>query len=291
MKASFPASLGSVSAIAVMALLSGCASNPPAATRTAPDPNRPETYELGPLPAYAKNYPRNAGHDLAPGDDSVPTLDIGKLDKIPVPKFQARPQYPFAERQRNAEGEAVIDFIVDENGAVRNVRVAKATSPGFGMAAAVAVSRWLFIPGTKGGKAVRTHLQIPIDFSLNPNEEPPAWVKYPANEGKDIAADDNLAPTYDASKLDQVPVPVFQMHPTYPEKELKARKSGQAVIDFVVDENGAVRNVRVAATTDESFGPPAAAAVSKWLFKPGRKGGTVVRTHLQVPIVFTFDGR
>jgi hypothetical protein len=30
--------------------------------------------------------------------------------------------------------------------------------------------------------------------------------------------------------------------------------------------------------------------VTKWKFKPGRKGGADVLTHMQVPIVFTVEG-
>jgi hypothetical protein len=31
-------------------------------------------------------------------------------------------------------------------------------------------------------------------------------------------------------------------------------------------------------------------SVSKWKFKPGKKGGSEVGTHMQVPIVFSVDG-
>ena len=37
------------------------------------------------------------------------------------------------------------------------------------------------------------------------------------------------------------------------------------------------------------FEAAAVQAVSKWKFKPGRKGGRDVPTHMQVPIVFTLN--
>ena len=47
-------------------------------------------------------------------------FDISMLDQTPVPKFQARPQYPFEMRRAGIAGEVVVDFIVDTNGDVQN---------------------------------------------------------------------------------------------------------------------------------------------------------------------------
>lgn len=60
----------------------------------------------------------------SPGVGSVvidgQVYDISKLDQQPVPKFQARPQYPFELRRAGLGGEAVVDFVVDANGGVVN---------------------------------------------------------------------------------------------------------------------------------------------------------------------------
>ena len=41
--------------------------------------------------------------------------------------------------------------------------------------------------------------------------------------------------------------------------------------------------------SQREFESAAVQAVSKWKFKPGRKGGRAVNTHMQVPIVFTLN--
>jgi periplasmic protein TonB len=94
-------------------------------------------------------------------------FDISMLDQQPIPKFQARPQYPFEMRRAGIAGEVVVDFIVDTNGDVQNAYALRSSQREFEAAAVQAVSKWKFKPGRKGGRDVPTHMQVPIVFTLN----------------------------------------------------------------------------------------------------------------------------
>jgi protein TonB len=94
---------------------------------------------------------------------------------------------------------------------------------------------------------------------------------------------------FDISKLDQQPVAKFQARPTYPFEMRRAGISGEVQVDFIVDTNGDVRNAFAAHSSQREFEGPAVQAVSKWKFRPGRKNGHAVFTHMQVPIVFTLS--
>jgi len=94
-------------------------------------------------------------------------FDISMLDQTPVPKFQARPQYPFEMRRAGIAGEVVVDFIVDTNGDVQNAYALRSSQREFEAAAVQAVSKWKFKPGRKGGRDVPTHMQVPIVYTLN----------------------------------------------------------------------------------------------------------------------------
>jgi protein TonB len=94
-------------------------------------------------------------------------FDISMLDQTPVPKFQARPQYPFEMRRAGIAGEVVVDFIVDTAGDVQNAYALRSSQREFEAAAVQAVSKWKFKPGRKGGRDVPTHMQVPIVFTLN----------------------------------------------------------------------------------------------------------------------------
>ena len=127
--------------------------------------------------------------------------DVSALDRAPSPRFQARPQYPAGARQAGIGGRVVVDFVIDTNGDVQNARAIHSTVDAetravklsqfdvvttgdgstreldaaakeqlqreFEAAAVVAVSKWKFKPGTKGGRDVPTHLQVPIVFTVD----------------------------------------------------------------------------------------------------------------------------
>jgi RNA polymerase sigma factor (sigma-70 family) len=131
-------------------------------------------------------------------------FEPSKLDRLPRPIAQARPQYPFELRRAGIGGEAVVDFVVNERGEVVSARAirsalggapattdvvkldpftvagnaANAASAATGLpvadmtkliedAAVAAVSQWKFAPGQKGGRPVGTHMQVPIVFALS----------------------------------------------------------------------------------------------------------------------------
>ncbi|MBW7893532.1 MAG: energy transducer TonB [Opitutaceae bacterium] len=97
----------------------------------------------------------------------IEVFDISKIDQAPIPKFQARPQYPFEMRRAGIEGEVVVEFIVDTAGNVRNPFAVRSSQREFEQSAVQAVAKWTFRPGRKGGRAVNTRMQVPIVFTLN----------------------------------------------------------------------------------------------------------------------------
>jgi protein TonB len=105
-------------------------------------------------------------HGLGKG---IEVFDISKLDQIPVAKFQAQPQYPFEMRRAGITGEVLVDFIVTSEGDVRNAYAAHSTQREFEASAVLAVSKWKFRPGKRGGRAVNTHMQVPVGFTLTDN--------------------------------------------------------------------------------------------------------------------------
>jgi protein TonB len=94
---------------------------------------------------------------------------------------------------------------------------------------------------------------------------------------------------FDIASLDQQPVPRVRTPPQYPFEMRRAGVTGEVTVDFIVDTNGDVQNAYAIKSTQREFESAAVQAVSKWKFKPGRKGGRNVNTHMQVPIVFTLN--
>ena len=99
-------------------------------------------------------------------------LDDG--DQLPVPLVQTTPIYPFELRKAGISGYAVIGFVVDRDGNVRDAYVIKATHEAFGQMALACVSNWKFEPGRKAGRLVNVRMSVPIRFDLSPPPKPAA---------------------------------------------------------------------------------------------------------------------
>lgn len=96
-----------------------------------------------------------------------------------------------------------------------------------------------------------------------------------------------MSDLFDLKNLDQAPSPRFQSKPVYPFEMRRAGIEGNVLVGFIVDSRGTVREAYPIKSTHREFESAAVQAVSKWRFRPGKKGGRAVNTRMQVPIVFS----
>jgi len=75
-------------------------------------------------------------------------------------------QYPDAARRAGIEGRVIIQFIVDENGQVRDPVVVRGIGGGCDEAAIAAIQSVEWSPGRQRGRPVRVQFQLPIMFRL-----------------------------------------------------------------------------------------------------------------------------
>ncbi len=92
---------------------------------------------------------------------------------------------------------------------------------------------------------------------------------------------------FDLANLDQAPQARIQAKPNYPFEMRRAGITGDVLVGFIVNSNGDVVEATAIKSSQREFEAAAIQAVSKWKFKPGRKGGKAVNTRMQVPIVFS----
>ncbi|HRP04062.1 MAG TPA: energy transducer TonB [Opitutaceae bacterium] len=92
---------------------------------------------------------------------------------------------------------------------------------------------------------------------------------------------------FDLANLDQAPQPRMQAKPNYPFEMRRAGITGDVTVGFIVNSSGDVVEATALKSSQREFEAAAVQAVSKWKFKPGRKGGKAVNTRMQVPIVFS----
>ncbi len=88
-------------------------------------------------------------------------------DRDPSPLARVQPEYPAAALRTREEGTVLVRAEVDALGNPTNVDIAKRSgSRDLDRAAMAAVRKWKFEPAMKGGKAVASTVQVPVDFTL-----------------------------------------------------------------------------------------------------------------------------
>ena len=84
------------------------------------------------------------------------------------------PVYPEYAREQGWEGLVILDVSVDQNGAVREVRVSQSSQYKILDSAAVkAVRRWTFLPARFGKISFSSRIKIPVRFVLTENNAHP----------------------------------------------------------------------------------------------------------------------
>lgn len=96
----------------------------------------------------------------------------------------------------------------------------------------------------------------------------------------------NISNLFNIGDLDQRPVARLQPQPTYPYDMKRAGINGSVVVEFIINTEGDVIQTQIVRSSHREFEAPALAAVQKWKFKPGRKGGRVVNVRASQLIEF-----
>lgn len=88
--------------------------------------------------------------------------------------------------------------------------------------------------------------------------------------------------------MDSPPTPVNRMPPQYPSELLKKGVGGKVVITCVIDAKGGIVSSKVKQSSGEAALDKAALqAVSRWKFKPAKRGGKPFQATCNIP--FTFE--
>jgi protein TonB len=96
-------------------------------------------------------------------------IDEHLVDRAPRLLGRAlEPRYPASLREAGVQGRVVVQFVVDTLGRAElgELQVVESSQTLFVDAVRAALARYRFSPGEVAGRAVRTRVQIPFDFTL-----------------------------------------------------------------------------------------------------------------------------
>lgn len=223
------------------------------------------------------------GNEVATVRQNRKTPEALKVDVVAHPRGIARAVYPYELLKAKKKGKASAVIMVGEDGKVWMTKVAEATDPAFGMALQAACDMFSFDPAVKDGKPVMAYVKNEQEFS----------------PGGDLVSSDDAAMLrleekhperiVGADKLDTALRPISQRAPVFPGTLKETAKKGEAMVEFLVDEKGAVRLPRVVSASAPEFGYAAVQALAAWRFDPPKAGGKGAVVRVRVPFKFKLE--
>jgi len=203
-------------------------------------------------------------------------------------------EYPAQAQRMGIEGKVFVEFIVEKDGSISNIKILRGIGAGCDEEAARAVqSSPVWEPGSQSGITVRQRMVLPITFSL---ARDPAIKK--DTEIEEIRIDESVE-----EKTDKIFIIVE--HPAefkggitafnsfisesmeYPAQAQRMGLEGKVFVEFVVEKDGSISNTKVlrgiGAGCDEEA---ARILLSSPAWTPGKQRGRTVKQRMVLPITF-----
>jgi TonB family protein len=196
-----------------------------------------------------------------------PTLGATKADKMPQVISQGPPVYPPSLRRTGQQGEVMLEFVIDEKGAVKDVAVVRSDHPAFEEPAIEALQKRKYKPGTAKGKPVPVKMRQAIVFNLHGSNAERGAMQLPEPSAK------SQAKLPEELRYDVAPKPKGVLYPAYPFELLMAKTGGKAEVAFLVGADGRVAEIKVIKADRPEFGEALSAAVAAFEFVPALKAG------------------
>lgn len=135
------------------------------------DEDQPDIKEVDMDQNTAMNLPE--GKEEAKEDDKIfmvvedsPTFPGGEGEMMRY--ISNNIEYPQMEKENGIEGQVVVNFVVNEDGSISNIKILKGITKGLNEEAKRVIKtmpKWE--PGEQRGKPVKVRVNLPIRFSLN----------------------------------------------------------------------------------------------------------------------------
>jgi TonB family protein len=164
-------------------------------------------------------------------------------------------KYPQEARKNNVEGQVVLQFVVEKDGRLNDIKVVRDIGAGCGIAASQVIesmnamkSRW--IPGKQSGKNVSVLYTLPVKFklegtkSISPSENKPIVNYFETNVNWKECAD--LGGFFKSTMCSFGKTNDFvKLHLTYPNEARKNKIEGSCQVRAYYDESGKLTKAEI----------------------------------------------
>ncbi len=202
--------------------------------------------------------------------------------------------YPPEELAKKREGVVQIFFIVTKEGKGISPKIGKSISPAIDKEALRLFSMLEWLPSSQNGTAVDVDHSIEINFSISKYKK---WVKergYEKAMFADFPLDSSFAIHESAEKgpfftnPDKTYAEFIYSNLEYPEMASRQGLEGNLVMNFIVEPNGKVSNIRIQnAGIGGGCNEEAIRVIGLTTWKPAKKNGMYIRYRMYYTMVFS----
>jgi len=204
--------------------------------------------------------------------------------------------YPDKALQEGIEGKVVLSFIVKKDGSVIQVKIKESAGPELDAEAKRLFSMLLWEPAISFGQPVDSENEFPINFNIKKYNKHCKTRGY-TNTDYPFNPIDSSNVVFEYLEVDKKPCPIFEekgmnlasfitKNIKYPEVAFKQSLSGKVTLQFVVELQGRVSNIKVLVPVGGGCTQEAIRLLQIINWMPGIKDDTAVRTLMKMDIDF-----
>lgn len=202
-------------------------------------------------------------------------------------------KYPENAKKNGIEGRVIAQYIVGKDGEISNIQIVRGVAPEIDAEAKRVIAmmpKWK--PGKQRGQNVRVYYTIPVTFRLNKNSDA-------VNRQTSGSTPQVVSPDQEFTVVEEMPK--FPGGPSaaqeylaknvkYPAEAYNKGIRGRVIVQYVVEKDGSISNVKVVRGVDPLLDAEAVRVIKsmpKW--EPGKQRGQNVRVKYTMPVTFSLQ--
>jgi TonB family protein len=216
------------------------------------------------------------------------------VEEQPVPEggmrafyeyVQKELKYPEQAKNQGIEGRVFVQFVVDRDGSITDVQTIRGIGGGCDEEAVRVIAnspKW--VPGKQRGETVKVRMILPITFSIGPkiteNGQTVTAREVQAGETERPMPEGGMKAFYD----------YVQKELKYPEQAKNQGIQGRVYVQFVVDKDGSITDVKTIRGIGGGCDEEAVRLITnspKWV--PGKQQGETIEVTMTLPVTFRLD--
>ena len=250
-----------------------------------------------------------ASNTLPEGDDEVILFAIVEVKPMFNGKnadngfreyVNSRIVYPTKAMEQGISGSVIVEFIIEKDGSLSNVKVIRGTDPLLdNEALRVVKSSPPWTSGKHDGNPVRVKYQFPLVLRLTeqtPAKEMIGTESKTAFEGNNASDDEiylfadakvQVKPMFNGKNADNGFREYGESEVVYPKVARDKGIAGRVIVEFVIEKDGSLSNLKFLRRVDPLLDDEVLRVInSSPQWTPGKQDGKPVRVMYQFPFVF-----